>query len=154
MASTHPAMETHPNLVEMRARLERAEQAATTPRTQAIEALALLTGLYIAASPWIVGFNGFSTLAVNNLIVGIGYALLMSGGFGRAYERTHSMAWAACALGVWTIISQWVVAGNVDTTKTDVNNIVVGGLATLLALVAGTLAATRRGRGVRGASMP
>jgi hypothetical protein len=147
VASTHPAMETHPDLIEMRARLEQAERAATTPQAQAIEALALLTGLYLAVSPWIVGFNGFTTLAVNNLIVGIGYALLMSGGFGRAYERTHSMAWAACALGVWTIISQWVVAGNVDTTKTVVNNVIVGALAVLLALVASSPAVMRSGRG-------
>ncbi|MFF7795865.1 SPW repeat protein [Streptomyces sp. NPDC007991] len=56
-----------------------AERAATTSRAQAVEALALLTGLCLAASPWIAGFPGgtFSRLAINNLIVGIGYALLI-----------------------------------------------------------------------------
>ncbi|MFB0614694.1 SPW repeat protein [Streptomyces sp. AGS-58] len=133
-------METHPDIIDMRQRHEMAERATTTPKGQAIETLALLTGLYLAASPWITGFNGLSTLAVSNLITGIAYALLMSGGFGRAYERTHSMAWAACALGVWAIVAPWVVAGNVSTTRTIVNNIITGALALLLALAASAAA--------------
>jgi hypothetical protein len=133
-------METHPDILAMRSRHEMAERVASTPRAQAVEAMALITGLYLAASPWIAGFNGFSTLAVNNLIVGIAYAVIMSGGFGRAYERSHSMAWAACALSVWTILAPWVVAGDVSTTRTIVNNIIVGVIALLLALMAAAAA--------------
>src|SRR3954452_2340670 len=128
MTQNYPTMESHPDLLEMQVRHER---AVTNPRAQAIEALALITGLYLAASPWIVGFNGFSTLAVTNLIVGISYALLM-GGFGRAYERPHAMAWAAAILGAWTIVAPWVVVGNVDTTRTVTNNIITGAVALLL----------------------
>lgn len=147
------AMETHPDLVEIRNRQERAERATTTLGLQAVETLAVLTGAYLAISPWVVGFNAFQTLTVNNLIVGIAYALLMSGGFGRAYERTHSMAWAGCALGVWTIISQWVVAGNVDTTRTVVNNALVGVIALLLGIAASVVSAVgaRPSRGQRAA---
>ncbi|WP_307624013.1 SPW repeat protein [Streptomyces sp. V3I7] len=133
-------METHPDIIAMRNRHEMAERATSTPRAQAIEALAFLAGVYLAASPWIAGFSTVSTLAVNNLIVGIAYALLMSGGFGRAYERTHSMAWAACALGVWTIIAPWVVAGDVSTTRTIVNNVVVGAIGLLLGVAASAAA--------------
>ncbi|MFE9441432.1 SPW repeat protein [Streptomyces sp. NPDC006602] len=146
-------METHPDLVGTRERHALAERAATTPRAQAIEMMALVTGLYLAASPWIVGFNGggFSRLAIVNLITGLAYALLMSGGFGRAYDRTHSMAWAACALGAWTIIAPWVVAGNVDTTRTVVNNVITGIVALLLALAASAAARARSGRQDQGA---
>jgi hypothetical protein len=143
-----PTMESHPDILEMRARHER---AATTPRAQAIEALGVITGLYLAASPWIAGFNGFSTLAVTNLIVGLSYALLM-GGFGHAFERTHSMAWAAAALGAWTIVAPWVVAGEVDTTRTITNNVIVGVIACLLALAAAAGANMPSGRRSRGAS--
>ncbi|MER5513839.1 SPW repeat protein [Streptomyces sp. NPDC002763] len=129
-------METHPDIIAMRARHDMAERAATTTRAQAVETMALVTGLYLAASPWITGFNGFSTLAVNNLITGIAYAVLMSGGFGRAYDRSHSMAWAACLLGAWTVISPWAVAGDVSITKTIVNNVIVGIVALALALTA------------------
>ncbi|MFE7649614.1 SPW repeat protein [Streptomyces phaeoluteigriseus] len=144
-------METHPDIVAMRARHEMAERATSTPQAQAVETLAFLTGVYLAASPWIAGFSDLSALAVNNLIVGIAYALLMSGGFGRAYERTHSMAWAACALSLWTIIAPWAVAGDVSTTRTVVNNVIVGIIGLVLALAASAVArekpSARRDRG-------
>ncbi|AZM56265.1 hypothetical protein DMA15_29775 [Streptomyces sp. WAC 01529] len=138
-------METHPDIVDIRARHEIAERAASTPKVQAVETMAFLTGLYLAASPWIVGFDGLARLTVVNLIVGIAYALLMSGGFGRAYERTHSMAWAACALGLWTIVAPWVVAGDMSTTRSVVSNIICGAVALLLGLAAS--AATRAEEG-------
>jgi hypothetical protein len=148
-------METHPDIVDMRYRHEMAERATSTPMAQAIEAMAFLTGVYLAASPWIAGFSNLSALAINNLVVGIAYALLMSGGFGRAYERTHSMAWAACALGAWTIIAPWVVAGDVSTTRTVWNNVIVGVIGLLLGLAASAVAGDRRSsRAGSGTSVP
>ncbi|OEJ28269.1 hypothetical protein AR457_31205 [Streptomyces agglomeratus] len=140
--TTHPSIEQHPDVAEMRSRFER---ATTTPRAQAVETLALLTGVYLAASPWIVGFNGFTTLAVCNLITGVAYALCM-GGFGSAYERTHSMAWAATAIGAWTIVAPWVVSGNVDTTRSIVSNVIVGCLALLLGLAMAAMHGAGSGR--------
>ncbi|WUD70532.1 SPW repeat protein [Streptomyces sp. NBC_00510] len=145
MSRTQPGIEQHPDLLELRADYER---ATATNRGQAIEAMALLTGVYLAASPWIAGFNallGFnalSTIAVNNLIAGIAYALLM-GGVGRGFERTHSKAWAAAIIALWTIISPWCVAGDVSTWRTITNNVIVGVIGLALALAA---AATRPGR--------
>ncbi|MFF7680326.1 SPW repeat protein [Actinacidiphila glaucinigra] len=141
MSRTQPGIEQHPDLLELRADYER---ASTTNRSQAVEAMALLTGTYLAASPWIVGFNalfGFnalSTIAVNNLIAGIAYALLM-GGVGRGFERAHSRAWAAAVIALWTIISPWCIAGNVSTTRTITNNVIVGVIGLILALAAASL---------------
>ncbi|MEV6552860.1 SPW repeat protein [Streptomyces sp. NPDC051597] len=147
MTSTHRTpVEEHPDLMELRARHDR---AAATPRAQMVEALALLTGLFLAASPWIVGFNGFTTLAVTNLIAGIAYMLLL-GGLGNSYERTHSMAWAAAAIGIWTCVAPWVVAGDVAHTRSITSNLITGALATLLALAAASAArdnTSRRGSG-------
>ncbi|MEV6397466.1 SPW repeat protein [Streptomyces sp. NPDC051907] len=140
--TTHPSIEQHPDLAEMRSRFER---ATTTPRAQAVETLALLTGLYLAASPWIVGFNGLTTLAVCNLITGVAYALCM-GGFGSAYERTHAMAWAAIAIGAWTIVSPWIVAGNVDTTRAVVSNVICGAVALMCGLAMAGMSGTGTGR--------
>lgn len=140
--TSQPDIGRHPDLLELGARFER---AATTPSMQGAEALGILTGLYLAASPWIAGFNGFSTLAVNNLITGIGYTLLMAG-FGSAYQRTHAMAWAATVIGLWTIIAPWAVAGSVHTTRTITNNSIAGGVAALLGLLIVGLAGFSRGR--------
>lgn len=145
---TQSTLESHPDIQEMRERHARAERAASTQQGQAVEAMALITGLYLAASPWIAGFNDFNTLAINNLITGIAYAFLLSG-FGHAYERTHARAWAAALLGAWTVFAPWVVAGNVDTTRTIVNNIIVGVIALLLALAA-SAAAGKTDRSDRG----
>ncbi|MEU6222901.1 SPW repeat protein [Streptomyces sp. NPDC047042] len=147
---THTSMESHPDIMEMRERHARAERAVTTQQGQAVEAMALITGLYLAASPWIAGFDGFNTLAMNNLITGIAFAVLL-GGFGHAYGRTHARAWACAMLGLWTIVAPWVVAGNVDTTRTVVNNIIVGIVALLLAL-ATSAAAGAADKGSRGRS--
>ncbi|MFP3991867.1 SPW repeat protein [Streptomyces sp. E11-3] len=128
MSSTHSTIEQHPDLAEMRSRFEK---ATSSPRGQAVEALAFLTGVYLAASPWIAGFSGITALATTNLILGIAYALCM-GGLSSAYERTHAMAWCAMAIGAFTIISPWIVTGNVDTTRTVWNNVVCGAVALLL----------------------
>ncbi|MEV7442578.1 SPW repeat protein [Streptomyces sp. NPDC091204] len=150
MASTHRApIEEHPDLMDLYARHDR---AAATPRAQMVEALALITGLYLAASPWIAGFNGFTTLAVTNLIAGIAYMLCM-GGFGNSYERSHSMAWAAAAIGIWTCVAPWIVAGDVAHTRSITSNLITGALATLLALAAASAArdseTNRHGPGTR-----
>ncbi|MFD7625641.1 SPW repeat protein [Streptomyces sp. NPDC059851] len=137
--TTH-SIEHHPDLAEMRSRFER---VTSTPAAQAVEALALITGLYLAASPWIAGFSGLTSLAVNNLIAGLAYCLCMSG-LGSAYERTHAMAWTAVAIGAWTIIAPWCISGNVDTTRTVVSNVIAGGVALLLALAMASMAGRNR----------
>ncbi|MBD9724169.1 SPW repeat protein [Streptomyces caniscabiei] len=147
---TQSTLESHPDIQEMRERHARAERAASSQQGQAVEALALITGLYLAASPWIAGFNDLGTLAINNLITGIAYTFLLSG-FGHAYERTHARAWAAALLGLWTVIAPWMVAGDVDTTRTVINNVIVGIVALLLALAA-SAAAGETDRGGRSRS--
>jgi hypothetical protein len=139
-APTSPGIDQHPDIIALRARSER---ATSTPMAQAVEGLSLLAGLYLAASPWIVGFNGFTTLTVNNLIGGIALTLLGIG-LGSAYERTHGMSWAALGVGVWIVVAPWVVAGDVNTTSTITSNCVVGGVAALMALATAVLGVSRR----------
>ncbi|GHI84282.1 SPW repeat protein [Streptomyces xanthophaeus] len=134
--TTHPNIEHHPDLAEMRTRFER---VTSTPAAQTVEALALITGLYLAASPWIAGFSVLTPLAINNLITGLAFCLCM-GGLGSAYERTHAMAWTAVALGAWTIVAPWVIAGEMDTTRTVVNNLITGAVALCLGLAMAMMA--------------
>ncbi|AXE25514.1 hypothetical protein C0216_20550 [Streptomyces globosus] len=143
--TTH-SIEHHPDLAEMRSRFER---VTSTPAAQAVEALALITGLYLAASPWIAGFSVLTALAVNNLIAGLAYCLCMSG-LGSAYERTHAMAWTAVAIGAWTIVAPWVVAGANDTTRSVVSNVITGCVALLLALAMSAMAGRERTPRARG----
>ncbi|MET8752548.1 SPW repeat protein [Streptomyces sp. NPDC004667] len=138
--TTHSSIEHHPDLAEMRTRFER---VTSTPAAQAVEALALITGLYLAASPWIAGFSILGPLAVNNLIAGLAFCLCM-GGLGSAYERTHAMAWTAVAIGAWTIVAPWVIAGPMDVTRSIVSNVITGAVALCLGLAMMAMGGDRR----------
>ena len=127
------SMEQHPDIVELRQRYERAGES---PVTQATAGLTMLTGLWLAISPWMLGFNaGFASLAVSNLITGLALTLLGLAS-GAAYSRTHGMVWVVALLGVWAIITPWIAAGAVATTGTIVSNVITGGAAIVLGLAA------------------
>jgi hypothetical protein len=55
------------------------------------------------------------------------------------YGRLHGITWVARVLGVWTVITPWVVTGGVATTATIVSNVVAGLIAVLLGLGAMSL---------------
>ncbi|GAA5058686.1 hypothetical protein HNP84_005462 [Thermocatellispora tengchongensis] len=122
----------HPDLVEMR---ERYDIAAANPAVQVADGLTLLSGVYLALSPWIVGFTERGALTVNNLIVGIAVALLALG-FSSAFGRTYGIAWVAPLLGLWTIFAPWIIRGDQATTATIWNNVIVGIIITVLGLAA------------------
>ena len=102
-----------------------------TPTGQLVEGLIMLGGLYIALSPWIVGFSG--PLQINNLVVGLAIAAL-GFGFGAAYGSLHRLAWVCPVLGAWTIVSLWLVSGVVLTFGTLLSNIIAGAVVLLCGL--------------------
>ena len=114
---------------------DKRESIAQPPALRAVNGLTFLAGLYLAISPWVVGFNGISTLLVNNLIVGA--ALVMLALWLSAAGRRHvDVAWVVPVIGAWTIISPWVVRGDVSTTATVWNNVVTGVITVLIGLAA------------------
>jgi hypothetical protein len=132
MASA-PGIEQHPDLVELRDKYDR---AAARPMVQVLDGLTVLAGLYLAISPWVLGFNGLHALAASNLIVGLAYCVVAMG-FVAAFGRTHGIAWTAPIMGVWVIVSPWVIRGvDASTTTTMINNIIVGAVCVLLGLAA------------------
>jgi hypothetical protein len=128
-----------PDIAELR---ERYEVAAENPVAHVMDGLIFLTGLYLAISPWVVGFSNLRNLAVNNLIVGIALAMLAVG-FASAHGRTHGVTWVAPLIGAWTIIAPWVMSGHVATTRTIWNNAVTGAVAVILGIGATSVAAMR-----------
>ncbi|WP_433378396.1 SPW repeat protein [Streptosporangium sp. CA-115845] len=122
------SLEQHPDLIEMR---ERYERAGSSSVAQVIDGLGLLAGLYLAISPWVVGFNGLSRLTVSNLVTGIVVAALALG-FASAYGRTYGISWVVPIIGIWTIISPWVTGS--ATTANIWNNVVTGAVIFLLGL--------------------
>ena len=137
-------VEAHPDLAELR---NRYEVAAQRPVARALDGLTILSGLYLALSPWIIGFTRFAgtgDLRVNNLITGIAVAV-MAMGLASAFGRTHGVAWTVPLLGVWTIIAPWVVSGPTPRGGTIISNVVVGALITVLGAGATAVPMRRRG---------
>ncbi|NEE14785.1 SPW repeat protein [Streptomyces sp. SID7499] len=140
MANVSPTrgdITSHPDASEMRDRYARMLGGRDVAL---VDGPVFLLGLYCAASPWIVHYTTSQpALVTHNLIMGIAIGMLALG-FTRAPERMYGLSWAMCALGVWMIVSPWVVGESPDAGVVW-NNIIIGALAVILGLVcAGTAA--------------
>jgi hypothetical protein len=138
MANVSPTrgdITSHPDASEMRDRYARMLGGRDVAL---VDGPVFLLGLYCAASPWIVHYTTSQPpLVTHNLIMGIAIGLLALG-FTRAPERMYGLSWAMCALGVWMIVSPWIVGESPDAGVVW-NNIIIGALAVILGLVcAGT----------------
>jgi hypothetical protein len=142
MATGATGMEHHPDIAELRARYE---VAAESPAAHVMDGLIFLAGLYLAISPWVVGFSNIRSLTVVNLLVGIALAMLAVG-LASAHGRTHGVTWVAPLVGLWTIIAPWVVSGHAATTRTVWNNVLTGAIALLLGIGAMSVVMMRGAR--------
>lgn len=137
-------MAGHPDAVEMRERYARLTEGRGR-RVEMMEGLVMLTGLYLAISPWILHFNTTSTsMMVNNLVLGLAMAAI---GLGLAMfpERSMSLSWMLIPIGIWLIISPWVVPATHGSPKGIIwSSIVVGALACALGAAAGAMTLMRR----------
>jgi hypothetical protein len=94
--------------------------------------LALLTGMFVALSPHVFGFDAFMRLPANDLVVGITVAVLAMC-FGSALDRTHGMTWTLPVFGLWLIASPWIFVAS-PTTGMIWSHVICGVLITLLGL--------------------
>lgn len=118
----------HPDATEMQARYERVLGGRDVVL---VDGPVLLVGLYCAVSPWILHFFASQqALMVHNLILGVAISL-MAVGFTVAPDRMYGLSGAMCAIGVWMIISPWIVGSSPDAGVIW-NNIVIGALTFLL----------------------
>lgn len=129
----------HPDIVALR---ERYEMASARPIAGVVEGLTFLAALYLAASPWIVGFRGLTEITVANLIAGGGLAFLALA-LSASYGRLHGVTWVVPALGAWTMVAPWAMAGVMDTTRTIWSNELAGGSIVVLGLLMMLIGARR-----------
>ncbi|MER5841787.1 MULTISPECIES: SPW repeat protein [Streptomyces] len=122
---------SHPDAPEMRARYDRVLSGRDVVL---VDGPVFLLGLYCAVSPWILHYTTSQpALASHNLIVGIAIGLLALG-FTAAPTRMYGLSGAMCALGVWMIVSPWIV-GTAPDAGVVWNNVVIGALTLLLGIM-------------------
>ncbi len=137
--SRYATMAGHPDLVEMR---ERYERIAATPRAAIADGLMLLAGLWLAISPWVLHFNTTTPqVALSNLILGLAVAAVALG-LSVAPLRMGRLSLATFVIGIWVVVSQWVIQQSSVTTGIIVNNVITGGLIALLGLAAAGMVMT------------
>ncbi|MFV5994064.1 SPW repeat protein [Streptomyces sp. NPDC056231] len=131
VSHTRADITSHPDVSEMR---ERYARMLGGRDVALVDGPVFLVGLYCAISPWVLHFTAsHPTLVQHNLIMGIAIAVLGLG-FTVMPDRMYGLSWAICAMGIWMIISPWVVASSPDM-GVILNNVIIGGLAVLLGLV-------------------
>ncbi|WP_433606318.1 SPW repeat domain-containing protein [Dactylosporangium sp. CA-139114] len=123
----------HPDIAEMQQRYER---IGSSGQAVVIDGLVLLAGAWLAISPWVVGFSASApNLTVNDLILGIAIGVIALG-LAMAPGRMFRLSWAMTAIGVWVVISPWIVQRGTTgpTIGTIVSNVVAGAVTVLLGL--------------------
>jgi hypothetical protein len=124
-------MATHPDLLELRRRYD---AASASPVAEGAAGLAFLGAIFLAASPWIVGFSALTAITVTNVIAGVAVAALVIA-LMSAYGRTHGLTFVVPVVGIWTIVAPWLTVGAMDTTRTIWTNACAGGAIALFGLV-------------------
>ncbi|MEV0641566.1 SPW repeat protein [Streptomyces sp. NPDC050619] len=134
MANVSPTrgdITSHPDASEMRARYARVLGGRDVAL---VDGPVFLLGLYCAVSPWILHYTTSQPpLVTHNLIVGIAIGLVALG-FTNTPERMYGLSWAVSALGVWMIVSPWIVGDSPDAGVIW-NNVIIGALAVILGLM-------------------
>jgi hypothetical protein len=125
---------SHPDVAEMDQRYAR---VLHSPRVVAVDGLIMLTGLYVAISPWVVHFqNNNQIMRTVDLVLGLALAVI---GFGMSTrpERLLQAGWAVSLIGIFLIISPWVAgAGHNAAYPVIYNNAFSGAVAFVLGLAA------------------
>ncbi|HKB55803.1 MAG TPA: SPW repeat protein [Ramlibacter sp.] len=81
-----------------------------------------LLGIWLIISPWVLGFSSETAAMANFVIVGI---LLLAAALGAMYVPKAWEEWTESVLGLWMIISPWIVRyTTVHSARTDA--VVVG----------------------------
>jgi hypothetical protein len=86
-----------------------------------------LLGVWLMAAPWALGFAQSTTPTVNSVLVGLA---LVAAALGATFVPRAWEEWTEVALGVWLVISPWVLA--FDGMRIAKMNTVVVAIAVLV----------------------
>lgn len=106
--------------------------AAHRAQVQTASGLDVLAGIWLIISPFIVGYSAITGATVNDVILGIIIGILAAIRFFGAYEAAF-ISWINVILGIWVLISPWVLDYFSISTSALSNNVVMGIIVIILA---------------------
>ena len=89
-----------------------------------------IIGLWLIASPWILGFQGETSAMANAVVIGLA---LVAAALGAIFVPRAWEEWTEFALGLWLIVSPWIL-GFSAIQDARLNAVVVGVVTAVLAL--------------------
>lgn len=92
----------------------------------------VILGVWLIIAPWALMY-AHGTAATNSVVVGI-LVVIFALWAGAAYAGTHGPAWVNVILGIWTIISPWVLGFSAIQAAT-INGVIFGIAIVVLAAI-------------------
>lgn len=101
---------------------------------QTASALDLIAGLWLILSPFILGYSNLASALWNSLI--IGFAVIVFGGMRAGSEgyKTLWPSWANFILGIWLIVSPYLLGFSNLSALATRNTIILGIIVAILAV--------------------
>jgi hypothetical protein len=94
------------------------------------DVVSVAIGVWFAASPWVLGFQGHQSAMIGSLAAGL---LLVGVALGATLAPRAWEEWTEGALGLWMMVSPWVL-GFAALQAAMLNAVVCGVVVLLLAL--------------------
>lgn len=134
--STHPeSMRTHPDVVELQHAFGR---SLASPQTVLGDGLLAMAGVWAAISPFALTLGaGGAAVTTHNLVLGLVVTAIGLGVTGMA-ERGGGLSWVAVPMGVWLIVSTWLVPAGAPSLGLMLSNVITG--AVIIVTAAGVAA--------------
>jgi hypothetical protein len=93
--------------------------------------LDILAGIWLLISPFVLAFSRVTGAMANDVVLGIVIGVLAAIRFFGAYRQTW-LSWINALLGVWVLISPWVVGYSFNHVALTIN-VVLGIIVIILA---------------------
>jgi hypothetical protein len=87
-------------------------------------------GLWLIVSPWILGFQGETSAMANAVVIGLA---LIAAALGAMFVPRAWEEWTEFGLGLWLIVSPWIL-GFSNLYDARLNAVIVGIVTAALAL--------------------
>lgn len=102
-------------------------------QTTTASGLDVLAGIWLLISPFVLTFRGVNGAMTNNVVMGIAIGILATYRLFSAAANNAWVSWLNALLGVWVLISPWVLGFSLSNTAMT-NNLIVGIIVIILSV--------------------